>query len=102
VSNLVVCLDPHRILHEVQRHLRIITVAVIVAFALHQWGSELVSCFLRSPDPIVCSPPDIILPHADNERPEPGQALDKALFTTVVSATSVTPCFNPGPKQRPR
>jgi hypothetical protein len=97
------CLDPDCLMREVLRHLRIIAGVLIIALALQHWGSELVSCLRSlSPDPIACNQPDVALPHIDNERPEPGQVVDKAPFTVVTSATSVTPCFNPGPKQRAR
>jgi hypothetical protein len=103
VSALAVCLDPHRNWREVVRYLRIIAGVLIVVLFLHQIGSDLISCLkVLSPDPIACSPPEAVLPHTDNQRPEPEQMLGKAPFTIVTSATSVTPCFNPGPKQRPR
>jgi hypothetical protein len=90
-------------MREALRHLRIIAGVLIVVVALHQIGSELVSCLMGlSPDPIVCNQPEVALPHTDNERPAPGQVLDKAPFAIVTSATSVTPCFNPGPKHHPQ
>ena len=104
VSALVVCLDPHRIMRDALRHLRIIAGVLIVVVALHQIGSELVSCIMgSSPDPIACNQPEVALPHvADNEGQAPGQVLHKAPFAIVTSATSVTPCFNPDPKHSPR
>ena len=91
MSALAVRLDLHRITREVLRHLRIIAAAMVVAIILHQWGSQLVSCFVRSPDPILCSPPEIILPDTRHEHPNPGQAQNKIPFTVVTSATTVTP-----------
>jgi hypothetical protein len=104
VSALAVSLDFHHIAREVLRHSRIIAVVLVAALALYQIADNLVSCLKGlSPDPIACSPPDVTLPHTDNERPAPGQALlDRARLTVVLSATSVTPCFNPGPKHSPR
>jgi hypothetical protein len=103
VSALAVCLDPHRLMREALRHLRIIAGVLIVVVALHQIGSELVSCLMGlSPDPIACNQPEVALPDTDNEGPALGQVLDKAPFAIVTSATSVTPCFNPGPKHSPR
>jgi hypothetical protein len=85
------------------RHLRIIAGVLIVVVALHQIGSELVSCLMgSSPDPIACNRPEVALPHVDNKGHAPGQVLHKAPFAIVTSATSVTPCFNPGPKHSPR
>lgn len=103
VSDLAVYLDHHRIVRELVHQLRVIAVVLIAALALYQIADNLVSCLKGlSPDPIACSPPDVTLPHTDSERPWPGQALDKAPFATVLSATSVTPCFNPGRQQRSR
>ena len=103
MSALPICFDPHRIEREVVRHLRIVAGILVIALALQHWGSELVSCLTwSSPDPIACNQPDVLLPHVDNETPAPGQVQNKLPFTIVTSATSVTPCFNPGPKQSPR
>jgi hypothetical protein len=102
MSAVAVCFDPHRIVREVVRHLRIIAAVVIIAVALHQIGGELVSCFTgsSSPDPIVCNAPEVVLPHVDNEKPDPGSLLVDKPSTIVTSATSVTPCFNGGPKDQ--
>ena len=103
MSALAVCLDPYRIAREVLRHLGIIAVVLIAALALYQIADNLVSCLKGlSPDPIACSPPDVTLPHTDNEWPPRGQMVGTPRFTVVTSATSVTPCFNPGPKHSPR
>jgi hypothetical protein len=104
VSNLAVYFDNHRIVRELVRQLRVIAVVLIAALALYQIGDHLVSCLKRlSPDPIACSPPDVTLPHTDNERPEPGQALSKSPFASVLSATTAAmPCFSQGSRLGPR
>jgi hypothetical protein len=101
VSVLVIRHD--HILSEVFRYLRIIAGVLAVVIFLHQVGSYLVSCIMgSSPDPIACNQPEVVLPHDNNDSPGPGPVLDKAPFAIVTSATTATPCFNPGPKQRPR
>jgi hypothetical protein len=102
VSALAARLDANHLPRDALRLLRVIAGVLVIALAVHHWGTELVSCLTGSPDPIVCNEPDVVLPHVDNERPAPGQVLDIPRITVVTSATSATPCFNPGPKNSPR
>jgi hypothetical protein len=102
MSVLVIRVNQHRIVGEVFRRLGIIAGVLALAIFLQQVGSELVSCIMgSSPDPIACNQPEFVLPH-DNDSPTPDPALAKVPFTIVASATTATPCLNPGPKQRPR
>jgi hypothetical protein len=100
VSVLVIRLPNVR---EVFRYLRIIVGVLIIAIFLHQVRSDLVSCIRGLlPDPIACNQPEVVLPHVDNDGPALGPVSDKAPFAVVASATTATPCLNPGPSQRPR
>jgi len=82
------------------RRISITAIALVLALAVEQVGSKLISCLPSSPDPIACSPPEIAPPHTDNETPDdPNQSPTVTPWlATVASATSAMPCFDPDPK----
>lgn len=84
---------------DVLRRISITAIVLILALAVEQVGSKLISCLPSSPDPIACSPPEVAPPHTDSETPDQDQLPPVGLrFATVPTSTSAMPCFEPGPK----
>jgi hypothetical protein len=86
---------------DVLRRISITAIVVILALAAEQGFNKLISCLPSWPDPIACSPPEVVLPHTDNEKQDQLPPV-RLRFATVASATTATPCSDPGPKHSTR
>jgi hypothetical protein len=54
------------------------------------------------PNPIVCAPPEATLPDTKDDPNSPDRGLIQPQIAIVLSATTATPCSDPGSKRSPR